>query len=143
MEARPVLAQNLDFCPYLPATLACYPAGCYPTNWHQSQQMSAELWWRLSARANETLAAAAESRVPFRPLHAGSPGPGADVATASPSPASGDDVDQLGMWVVSRNLFDAKSLDYTDDEVSMFLYQGVHYVYHFSIGESPIIEVRR
>jgi hypothetical protein len=48
---------------------------------------------------------------------------------------------ELVMWVVTRLVCDAKSLNFGDDSFSSFLYINVSYLYRIGIGEAYIVEL--
>jgi hypothetical protein len=52
-----------------------------------------------------------------------------------------EDRAELAMWVITRQVCDAKSLDFNDDSFSSFLYIHVSYLYRIGFGEAYIVEL--
>ena len=99
-----------------------YPVECYPVDFHRQAQLTAAQWQSLVVQSPEELRLAAEDKRLPKGLN---------------TKAQQD----LAFWIVSRIICDEKSLDARDDSVSMHLYQRLHYVYAFSVGEASVVEL--
>ena len=47
----------------------------------------------------------------------------------------------LAVWVATRNVCDAKTLDASDGTFSLFLYTQLHYLYRIGFGEAYLVEL--
>ena len=105
-----------------PQARTWYPTECYPLDYHRVPQLTAADWQSLVVRSAQDLRhAAKDKRYP----------------NAIDTQAKQD----LALWVVTRIVGAEKTLDARDDRVSMHLYQRLHYVYEFGVGESSAAEL--
>jgi hypothetical protein len=81
--------------------------------------MSVELWDSLAASPEEIRQSHADAMVPRRL----------------------EGQADLALWVVTRQVCDAKSLAFFDDSFSSFLYVNVNYLYRISLGEAYLVEL--
>ena len=103
--------------------------GIRPSSWVPSQcvlpdpnshpLMSVKLWEEMSASPDEIRQSYADAKVPRR-LEGQS---------------------ELALWVLTRQVCDAKSLNFNDDSFSAFLYVNVNYLYRLGVGEAYIVEL--
>ncbi len=95
------------------------PRQCTVPDPNAHSLMSIEDWEGLSVSPEEIRKSHAEALVPKRL----------------------EDRLELVMWVVTRLVCDAKSLNFNDDSFSSFLYINVSYLYRIGIGEAYIVEL--
>jgi hypothetical protein len=95
------------------------PAQCLLPDPNAHPLMSVELWDSLAASPEEIRQSHADAMVPRRL----------------------EGQADLALWVLTRQVCDAKSLDFYDDSFSSFLYINVNYLYRIGVGEAYMMEL--